>query len=296
MFDVPILFLIFNRLEASKRVFAQIKRQKPKRLYISSDGARESAIGEKKIVDSIRNYILSEIDWDCSVSTLFRNTNFGCGKSVYGAIDWFFENEEYGIILEDDCLPSDSFFLFCKEMLLRYIDDERIYMISGYNRQDVFETDDNSSYFFSNLGGIWGWAGWRRAFKKFDWDMKAFNYFVKHDGFKKLLGDKLGEYRRRQLESVVSSERNDIWGYRWGFARNLNSALSIVPKKSLIKNIGFGENATHTKGLDTEGVELHELDFPLVHNQLVKPNRLYDHMFFLNKETFSESDFIHDLI
>ena len=295
MFDVPILFLIFNRFETSKRVFDQIRKQKPKKLYISSDGARENVVGEKELVKNVRNFIMSKIDWDCSVFTLFRDANLGCGKSVYGALDWFFENELYGIILEDDCLPSDSFFLFCKEMLLRYIDDERIYMISGYNRQDVFETSDNNSYFFSNLGGIWGWASWRRAFKKFDWNMKEFDNFIQNDGFTKLLGKKLGEYRQKQLKPAIDN-KIDTWDYKWGFARNLNSALSIVPKKSLIKNIGFGENATHTKGLDTEKVELHELDFPLVHNQLVNPNRLYDHMFFLNKETFSESDFIHDLI
>ena len=109
--NTAVLFLVFNRLDTTKEVFESIKEAKPPRLYIAADGARESINGEDKRVEEIRDYILENIDWGCEVKTLFRNENLGCKMAVSGAIDWFFENEEMGIILEDDCLPSQSFFL-----------------------------------------------------------------------------------------------------------------------------------------------------------------------------------------
>ncbi len=113
--NTAVLFLVFNRLDVTKQVFGAIKQAKPPRLYIAADGARETKDGEELKVEEVRDFILSNIDWECEVKTLFRENNFGCKYAVSGAIDWFFENEEMGIILEDDCLPSQSFFWFCEE-------------------------------------------------------------------------------------------------------------------------------------------------------------------------------------
>jgi len=129
--ETAVLFLVFNRLDTTKQVFEAIKKAKPPRLYIAADGARKNIDNEDKIVQDIRNYLISNIDWECEVKTLFREKNLGCKYAVSGAIDWFFENKEMGIILEDDCLPSQSFFWFCEELLNKYKDDKRIFLISG---------------------------------------------------------------------------------------------------------------------------------------------------------------------
>ena len=158
-FEIPILFLVFNRLDTTKQVFEFIRQVKPKHLYIASDGARDYKAGEKEIVGAVRNYVLSSIDWECKVKTLFRDSNLGCRNAVNGAINWLFDNEETGIILEDDCLPSHSFFQFCEELLEKYKLDTRIMCISGDNfSQDRF--DFNFSYLFSGVPLIWvGQAG-----------------------------------------------------------------------------------------------------------------------------------------
>ena len=138
-FEMPVLFLTFNRIKTAKLVFNEIKKSKPPRLYVASDGPRMSVDGEDKKVSQLREYILSNIDWDCEIYTLFNNTNKGCKIAVSNAVNWFFESEEMGIVLEDDCLPSESFFRYCQDLLYRYQYDERIYLITGYNKQNKWK-------------------------------------------------------------------------------------------------------------------------------------------------------------
>ena len=154
--ETPVLFLVFNRPDTTAQVFEAIRQAKPPRLYVASDGAREDKEGELEKVKQVRE-IVSQVDWNCEVKTLFRDKNLGCKIAVSSAIDWFFEQEEMGIILEDDCLPHPTFFRFCQELLERYRDDERIGMISGNNFQFGRKCTDYS-YYFSMYSHIWGWA------------------------------------------------------------------------------------------------------------------------------------------
>jgi len=131
----PVLFIIFNRLATTKRVFGAIRQAKPERLFIAADGPRHRCSGEEQKVRAVRDYVLGHIDWECQVKTLFSDKNLGCQKGPVTAIDWFFENESEGIILEDDCVPDPSFFRYAEEMLDRYRDDERVMVISGQHFQ-----------------------------------------------------------------------------------------------------------------------------------------------------------------
>src|SRR5680860_58582 len=118
-----------SRSSAASDVY---KRQK---LYIAADGPRQDNANDKINCLEARNIIENQIDWDCQVKKLFRNENLGCKIAVSSAVNWFFENEEEGIIIEDDCLPGVSFFEFCRELLEYYRNDNRIMMISGNNFQ-----------------------------------------------------------------------------------------------------------------------------------------------------------------
>lgn len=148
MFETPILFLIFNRPDVTQRVFEEIKKQKPKFLFIAADGPRENKEGELEKCLQTRE-IINLIDWDCELKTLFREKNLGCRNAVSSAIDWFFENVESGIILEDDTLPHPDFFRFCEELLIKYKDDERIWLITGTNSLKETDLTGNYSYLFS---------------------------------------------------------------------------------------------------------------------------------------------------
>ena len=168
MYNIPILFIIFRRKDIALQSFERIKQVKPSKLYIACDGARENVKGEAELVKATQDSILQQIDWECNVRTLFQKENLGCGKGVYTAINWFFENEEMGIILEDDCLPSQSFFPFCEELLIKYKEDTRIWLIGGTNFLSKFHLENSNKYFFSKYDRSWGWASWRRAWKNYD--------------------------------------------------------------------------------------------------------------------------------
>ena len=276
---LPILFLTFNRMDTTKLVFEVIKKIKPPRLYIASDGPREDYPQESKKINEIRNFLTSNIDWSCDIHTLFNSSNLGCKIAVSNAINWFFDHEEKGIVLEDDCLPSKSFFQFCQELIYKYEHDERIFLVTGYNHQNFWKKSE-CDYFFSNLGGIWGWASWRRAWLHYDVNIEDIDDFISKDGFHNSLGKRLGKIKQDMIYNSVVKENADTWAMQWGYARHKNNGLTCTPSQSLIKNIGFGDNATHTFGDNLDGVVEHEIEFPLRDNTYVVSDQSYDELMF----------------
>lgn len=261
-----VLFLVFNRLDTTKDVFQAIRQAKPPRLYIAGDGARADNDGDGRNVNAVRDYIMQNIDWGCEVKTLFRDSNLGCKYAVSGAITWFFENEENGIILEDDCLPSQSFFWFCEELLERYKNDMRVWHISGDNFQENIQRGD-ASYYFSQYNHIWGWASWANRWSMYDVEMKSFELFDSQKKIYSVFGAKdiqnywLSIFRKVYLGQI------DTWDYQWTYTVLANSGLSVLPNKNLISNIGFGMDATHTKDLDSQHSKIPKADLtvPLRH-------------------------------
>ncbi len=237
MFDTPILYLIFNRADLTKITFASVCAVKPKKLFIAADGPRLDNATDKINCNFVREFVLSKIDWDCEVHTLFRDQNLGCGKAVSSAITWFFMHVDKGIILEDDCLPNKSFFYFCENLLIKYQYDERINHISGFNFQLGYHHDKND-YFFCNYTFIWGWATWKRSWKNYDFEMNNFEKFYKSYLFKNLIS--------HSLYLDVKNKIIDTWDVQWQYINLKNKNISIQPRISLVKNIGFSKNATHT--------------------------------------------------
>ena len=245
IFDTPILFIVFNRPGNTKIVFDEIKKIKPSKLYIAADGPRENNSNDKINCLEVRNIVERQIDWDCEVKKLFRDENLGCKNGVSSAITWFFENEEYGIILEDDCLPDISFFRFCKELLEYYLNDNRIMMISG----DNFQTNnklDKDSYCFVRYSYIWGWATWRRAWKYYDVNISKFPEFKRQaERNNVFLSNDEKEYWLNIFQSVYEG-KIDTWDYQWCFTLFSQNGLSIIPNVNLVSNIGFAQAGTHT--------------------------------------------------
>ncbi len=252
MFQTPILFLIFNRPDSTKLVFESIRSIKPAKLYIAADGSRKHKVGEDLLCKDTRS-IIDLIDWECEIKTLFRNENLGCKIAVSSAIDWFFENEEQGIILEDDCLPNESFYNYCETLLNYYASDERIMHISGNNFQDG-NVRGNGSYYFSNYNHIWGWATWKRAWKAYNVDLS----FLTETEIETLIEKQFDTKKERlfwnNIFKKVINKTIGTWDYQWTYAVWKNNGLSILPNKNMIANIGFNNNGTHTSGVDILGL------------------------------------------
>jgi len=275
----PVLFLIFNRPDTTQRVFNEIRKAKPSKLFVAADGSRENKKGETEKCKEVRKIVNEGIDWDCDVRKLYRDKNLGCKIAVSSAIDWFFENVEEGIILEDDCLPSQSFFWFCQELLEKYRGDKRVMMISGTN-VNVKWKSDLQDYHFSYYGGIWGWATWRRAWNHFDVEMTKWGNTYWRKQIKYLIGEKQYKERARNYERTFNKQL-DTWDYAWSFARLINSGMSVVPSKNLVSNIGFNSEATHTKNpkAKVNNLKKIQIDLPLTDNPIVIVDKDYDHAF-----------------
>lgn len=265
-FNTPVALIIFNRPQTAEKVFEAIRQAKPPKLFVIADGPRADKPDDVEKCAAARA-IIDRVDWDCEVFKNFSDVNLGCGKRPSTGIDWVFENVEEAIILEDDCLPDPTFFRFCQELLERYRDDERVMTICGLNVQFGHKRTDYS-YYFSRYNHCWGWAGWRRAWKHFDYDIKLWPEVRDNDWLVDVLGDARAAKVWTQTFQRTWDEKPDWWDFQWTLAMWLNSGLAILPDRNLISYIGYDRTeSTHTyqdeSPYHTLGVE--PMEFPLKH-------------------------------
>ena len=239
-----VLFLLFNRPDTTRHVFEKISQIKPQRLYVASDGPREGIDGEIEKITKARE-IATKVDWPCEVKTLFRDNNLGCKIGVSTAITWFFEHEEQGIILEDDCVPHLDFFAFCENLLEHHAKDERVSIISGNNFQNGKWRGD-TSYYFSKYNHIWGWASWRRAWKYYQGDIKFWPEWSNSKAWLNYMPDKVERKDWKKIFDQVYAGQIDSWAYPWTASIWYKNGLTATPNVNLVSNIGFGKDATHT--------------------------------------------------
>lgn len=267
--DVSVLLVFFNRPETFSQVFAQVRQARPARLFLYQDGPRGDQDAEG--VRACRE-IAEGVDWECEVCTNYLRENQGCDPSMYRAVTWALSMTDKLIILEDDCVPSLSFFPFCKEMLDRYEHDKRVTMVAGFNTDEV-SADADADYFFTSVFSIWGWATWRRVAD--EWDS---GYTFMRD-----------EHDRRQLESVIHRQRyrpdtmrifrehsrsgKEYFETIVQAAMLLGNGLAVMPSRNLISNVGFSAGTHYAASLKTMPRRLRrmftmqrgEMTFPLKH-------------------------------
>lgn len=274
-FNTPILLVIFNRPEVTRHTFEAIRLARPSKLFIATDGYRPDRAGEKELCERTKQ-IVANVDWPCEVYTDYLTTNIGPCKRLPSAIDWFFENVEQGIILEDDCLPNRSFFSFCQELLEKYKTEEKIMSISGSNFQE--KRIGEASYYFSFYPVGWGWATWRRAWKLFDREMKQYPSFVKENKIKNIIPDKKNNEQGYWLNFLKKEYEGKYiyWDLKWAFSHWSNGAVSIVPNYNLITNVGFGQDATHSKEDVGLSIPAKEMDNVIIHPKEIIANREAD--------------------
>ncbi len=263
--NTPILFLTYKRFETSEKVFESIKNAKPKKLYFVSNAPKKNDKVELEKVQKVRS-LLNEVNWDCDVVTLFRDEYLDVKESITFSIDWFFEHEEKGIILEDDCVPSQTFYPFCQELLDYYQNDENVYSIGGC----CFLEDKNllnNEYRFSRHTYIWGWATWKRAWLKYDVKMTNWPEFKKSKNYKSIFKNFIICSYWTNIFNMVYENQIKTWDYQWVYSIWLNNGISIIPNRNLVSNIGFGidSNFTHDKKSIESNIKTSDFDLPLKH-------------------------------
>lgn len=243
--STPIALVIFQRSEHTRKVFAEIRKIQPKELFVIADGPR--SVEESHLCQQARK-ITDEIDWDCEVRRNYSDINLGCRQRISSGLDWVFKHVDEVIVLEDDCLPHPSFFRYCQELLTKYQFDSRVWCISGNNFQSG-QRRGEGSYYFSNYNHCWGWATWKRAWSQYDHHLSQWPEFRDGSYLSEIL-DTEDEilYWYQIFEKLYNIGKPNSWAYAWTFTCWKNRGLTILPNINLVSNIGFGENATHTKG------------------------------------------------
>ncbi len=273
-FNTPILFLTYKRYDTAKKVFESIKNIRPSKLYFVSNAPKNEDVIEIGKVLNVRS-LVSLINWDCEVITLFRDVHLEVKESITFSIDWFFSFEDRGIILEDDCVASESFYFFCQELLEYYKNDTKIFSIGGccfFENQSTLEDE----YCFSNHTYIWGWATWKRAWLKYDVKMMKWPEFKKSKNFKTLFSNFMIRFYWINILNKVYNNQIKTWDYQWVYTVWLNNGLSILPNRNLVRNIGFGidSNFTHDKKSIESNMNVSDIKFPLRHNNKILLNSI----------------------
>lgn len=286
--DIPVALIFFNRPEQFAKVFDEVRKAKPSKLFLIQDGPRENNEKDRENIAKCRD-VLKGIDWECDVVKDFSDENLGCGKRVFSGISKCFEQVDRLIILEDDCVPSQSFFPFCRELLEKYKDDERVGMITGMNHLNTFD-DADGDYLFSAVGSIAGWATWRRSWSDVSFDLRG---IVEDDHAMRLLElyekyapNRNQVYKNAKMkgELLKKGQKLSSWSTQFGLSQILNSRLIIAPRVNLMTNIGLtaeSANSVSNIKLVPHGLrplyqlKLYELEFPLKHPKYVMNDIAY---------------------
>ena len=279
--DVAVLSIFFARPKVLAKSFESIHQARPRKLLLWQDGPR---LGREDDLENIRlcREVVENIDWDCEVYKNYHDENMGCDPSTHYAHKWAFTIVDKCIILEDDIVPSQSFYPFCKELLDKYADDLRVDRICGMNVLGRYEADGD--YFFCKYGNSWGWATWKRTADKWETDY----HFLDEPYARRFLSD-LSKADGSKIDVIERLEREraqgiPYWEMVTGIAAILNHGLVIYPDRNLVCNVGLDANSTHAPS-DIEKVssdsmkyffaQTFEYDFPLKHPRYVYDNFEY---------------------
>lgn len=275
--DISVLILFFNRPDLLSCVFEQVKKARPARLFLYQDGPRSER--DLPGIMACRE-VVAQIDWECEVHQNYQERNYGCDPSEYMAQKWAFSLSDKCIVLEDDDVPSVSFFRFCKELLDRYEHDERVQMIAGFNHEEI-TPDIADDYFFTTNCSIWGWASWRRVIDRWDEHYTFLNDPQAMNQLQQLI--KSRRYRKDFITMCHNHHNTGKAYYESIFHAALlfGSGLCIVPTRNMINNLGVTSDSTHFAGSVYTlprgyrrifTMKRHELKFPLHH-----PHYLIEH-------------------
>lgn len=248
--DVPVLILAHSRPDLARAVVEAVGQVRPQRLFMACDGPRDEVEGEPDRVAQTRREMDAAVTWPCEVSRLYQETNLGCRQAVQAGIDWFFAHVSEGIILEDDCIPHPDFFPFCRELLDRYRDDERIMHISGDGSLPSPRSHRPLSYVFTHQASVWGWATWRRAWERYDRELSGWREM--RDDSRRVAQLFPYEDQRtwwtRVLDGLEQSGDAHTWDFQWMFTVRNTGGFAVLPTSNLITNLGFRPDGTHLRG------------------------------------------------
>lgn len=268
MVNSPVIFLVFNRPDTTRRVFERIRAARPPKLLVVADGPRQGRPEDPSAVEEVRKIIRDGVDWPCDVLTNYSDVNLGCRERVSSGLNWAFDQVEEAIVLEDDCLPVMSFFRYCDLLLARFRTENRVLHINGFNPVQLHFRSFRKSYYFSAHAQVWGWASWRRAWRYYSTMEREIPLMIKNCLWRSRVFSEVERNRLRRNWTAITCGEVNSWAFQWSLAIHAANGLAVSPFQCLVKNIGIGHpQAVHARErrLHYQEPLVRELDFPVRH-------------------------------
>ena len=279
-YDVPVALIVYKRVDLTKKVFAAIREVRPAELYIISDGPKGR--DDADAVRCVREYLDSHIDWPCNIHRDYAEKNLGPRYRMPSGMKWVFENVDRAVFIEDDIEAGPDFFWFCREMLERYKDDQRVMMISGMNFFPGDESFGDKDYCFAYFSHIWGWATWKRAFEGYDINIKSWPEVRKSGKIKDKFTRRGYNFFKWIFDDLQYQWYDQAWDYQWAYHRFINEGLGIIPRRNLVVNLGIADkDAIHPVESErvkdrVDGLIIENMTENLRHPDEIKCNKRYD--------------------
>lgn len=285
-FNIPVAVFLFKRTKVT-HVIDQIAKIQPTKIYLLGDGPRTDE--ERSEVEFCRMQAEKHITWDCEIIKNYADQNRGVYRNIAEGASWVFEREKQAIFLEDDNLPSLSFFPYCQELLEKYEGDTRVLWICGTNYMQQYTPLDGSDYVYTQLMLPCGWASWADKFNRFyDGKMDLYRESSIRKGIKNLYRNKTlykHDYPTwdKVLRDVDSGRQPISWDYQMAFSLRVNNLYGVAPRVNLIKNIGADSDSIHG-GVSMNNimtarfceVPTFELNFPLKHPKVLMIDQVFE--------------------
>jgi hypothetical protein len=277
--NTPVVLFFFNREKTTLKVIDEIRKARPSKLYLVGEGHRPDRLGEKEVVENLRALVEKSIDWPCEVKKNYVPEDIGAGLRISSGISWVFEHEDEAIFLEDDIIPSQSFFRFSEEMLNFYRDNTKVMAICGHNPIPHYPIQGD--YTFSNVAHIWGWATWKRAWQGYDYQMKEWPEYKANRTFKRHFPNPVFYKFRCDEFDLAAQGITHTWDYQFSFHLLKHQGLAVVPKINMISNVGIGPDATNTKHeFHVIQGEAKEINFPIAFKDEIDYDFNFDNAYF----------------
>lgn len=256
----PIIIFAFNRLEVLKNAVSSLLQNKEAAdcdLFIFVDGARENKRGEAEKVCAVQEYVKTIEGFKC-VHYTFSEVNKGLAKSIIGGVSEILYKYGKAIVVEDDLYLSRSFLRFMNDMLNKYESDERIMQVSGYGCKLTRLGDYPYDAYINERAQCWSWATWKNRWDTVDWNVTDYETLSASPKLQKAFNQR-GSDLFGMLKGCME-HKVDSWYIRFHYSMYKQCRYSITPVKSLVRNDGFGEEATHCKSYNR-----YKVDFEIEH-------------------------------
>ena len=249
-YDIPVVMFVFRRLETVRMIVDKVREAAPAKIYVFADGPREDVAGEAELTEGVRAFIREAIDWDCEKELHFSERNKGCDKSIRDGLDLVFSREEMAVMLEDDAVPTPEYFLFCRELLLKYRDNKKVQFIAGYNAigsKQIIRDDYTFGKTCPMNGAI---AIWADRWNNCDFDLKDWPENKRQDRFHDVFFKRELRKRYYHLFDLVYDKTVTAWDYMIVHDLLNRDRFAAVPKVNLVTSYGYWEGAFHPQRKD----------------------------------------------